>query len=265
VASASVHAIATEKRGVEDGGVRISVVLPAYLEAARITTTVQRVRAALAGADAEIIVVDDGSRDGTAEMAGAAGADCVVVKAANEGKGAAVRAGALAAHGRTIAFTDADLSYGPEQLLGLLARVEEGWDVVIGSRAHSASQTLVAAGAVRTMSTHAFNLVTRLALHSRRYGDTQCGLKAFSAGAAKLLFGVARVDGFAFDVELLHVAELHALNVLEVPVTVSNSSTSTVRMGRDSLRMARDILRVRRWSRTGAYDTPLKQVPQAAA
>jgi len=248
---------------VEGGGVRLSVVLPAYREAERITGTVQRVRAALAGISAEVIVVDDGSGDATAERARAAGADRVVSKPCNEGKGAAVRAGALLARGRAVAFTDADLSYSPEQLLTLLAHVETGWDVVVGSRAHAATETLVAPGVVRAASTCVFNLLTRAAL-SRRYGDTQCGLKAFSAEAARLLFGLARVDGFAFDVELLHLAEAHGLTVLEVPVRVSNSATSTVRVGRDSVRMARDILRVRRWSRTGAYELRDARVPQPA-
>jgi dolichyl-phosphate beta-glucosyltransferase len=247
------------------GSVRFSVVLPAYREVGRVTGTVQRVRAALAGIDAEVIVVDDGSADGTAEMAWAAGADQVIVQAANRGKGAAVRVGASAASGRTIAFTDADLSYAPEQLLDLLERAEEGWDVVVGSRAHAATETLVGPGALRTASTYAFNLLTRAVLRSRRYGDTQCGLKAFSAEAAQLLFGLARVDGFAFDVELLHLAELHGLTVLEVPVRVANSATSTVHVGRDSLRMARDILRVRRWSRAGAYAAPRPKVAVPSA
>ena len=249
---------------MEAGSVRLSVVLPAYCEAERITGTVGRVRAALTGIDTEIIVVDDGSTDGTAERAGAAGADRVVAKPSNEGKGAAVRAGALVARGRAVAFTDADLSYSPEQLLTLLAHIEDGWDVVVGSRAHAATETLVGARAVRSASTHVFNLLTRAALR-HHYGDTQCGLKAFSAEAARLLFGLARVDGFAFDVELLHLSEVHGLAVLEVPVSVSNSATSTVRVGRDSVRMARDILRVRRWSRAGVYELPEARVPQPAA
>ncbi len=245
--------------------VRFSVVLPAFREGARITGTVERVRAALAGVDAEIIVVDDGSADGTAEMAGAAGADRVVVHPHNLGKGAAVRSGALAASGRTVAFTDADLSYAPAQLLDLLARVVEGLDVVVGNRAHAATETLVGAGAVRAASTRAFNLLTRTVLRSRRYGDTQCGLKAFTADAAHLLFGLARVDGFAFDVELLHLAELHGLTVLEVPVRVANSATSSVHVGRDSVRMVRDVVMVHRRSRAGAYTAARPRVPQAAA
>jgi glycosyltransferase involved in cell wall biosynthesis len=238
------------------------VVLPAYREAERIAGTVQRVRAALAGTDAEVIVVDDGSGDGTADRAAAAGADRVVAKASNEGKGAAVRAGAVLARGRAVAFTDADLSYAPDQLVQLLEHVEDGWDVVVGSRAHAATETLVGAVALRRVSTHAFNLLTRLAL-GMRYRDTQCGLKAFSADAARALFPEARIDGFAFDVELLHLAELNGLRVLEVPVRVSNSVTSTVRVGRDSYRMVRDILRVRRWSRAGVYSRPRDAVPEA--
>jgi glycosyltransferase involved in cell wall biosynthesis len=247
---------------VEQGGVRFSVVLPAYREAERIAGTVERVRAALAGTDAEVVVVDDGSGDGTADRAAEAGADRVISKAGNEGKGAAVRAGALVACGRAVAFTDADLSYAPDQLARLLQHVEDGWDMVVGSRAHAATETLVGAAALRRISTHAFNLLTRVAL-GMRYRDTQCGLKAFSADAARVLFGAARIDGFAFDVELLHLADLNGLRVLEVPVRVSNSATSTVRVVRDSYRMVRDILRIRRWSRAGVYSRPRDTVPQA--
>lgn len=239
------------------GDLRLSVVVPAYREATRIGGTVARLREALAPLERaggyEIVVVDDGSGDGTADAARAAGADRVLAFETNRGKGAAVRAGMLAARGRTVAFTDADLAYPPEQLLGLLGRVEEGWDVVVGSRKHVGTTTLVRARRVRALASRAFNVLTELVLLGQ-YRDTQCGLKAFRSDVAKLVFSRARVDRFAFDVEVFHLAERYRLSLAEVPVDVANTATSTVRLGRDALRMLVDLVRIRRWAGRGAYD-----------
>lgn len=242
-------------RGPRPGAVRVTVVVPAYDEAARIGETVARLRAALAPfgeGDAEVVVVDDGSRDETARRAAAAGA-VVVELPANQGKGAAVRAGVAVARGRVLAYTDADLSYAPEQLLGLVARVEEGWDMVVGSRAHVETRTLVATGRLREVSGRVFNLMTYLVLLGR-YRDTQCGLKAFRRDVAEVVFAHARLDGFAFDVELFHLAERYQLSLVEVPVTVAHSNRSTVRVAVEAVRMVRDLFRVRWWAGRGVYD-----------
>src|SRR5207244_9147163 len=151
----------------------------------------------------EIVVVDDGSTDDTAARARAAGADNVVVQPRNKGKGGAVRAGMLVARGRTVAFTDADLSYPPAQLLHLLAEVEAGWDVVVGSRKHIETTELVRAARLRALTGRLFNTLT-LALLLGQYRDTQCGLKAFRSDVARLLFSMARLEVFAFVVELFH-------------------------------------------------------------
>ena len=239
------------------GAVRLSVVVPAYREGAGVARTVEQLRLALAEvADSgglEVVVVDDGSDDDTAEHARAAGADQVLVLPANRGKGAAVRAGMLAAHGRAVAFTDADLSYPPDQLLRLLTEVESGWDVVVGSRRHVETTTLVRNRRLREVSGRLFNTLT-VAVLLGQYRDTQCGLKAFRADAARLLFSHAHVDGFAFDVELFHLAERYRLSLAEVPVELANSTTSSVRVGVDALRMLRDLFRVRRWAAAGRYD-----------
>ncbi len=201
----------------------------------------------------EVVVVDDGSSDGTAERAATAGADQVVTLPQNRGKGAAVRAGVLAARGRTIAFTDADLSYAPEQLLRLLAEAEAGWDVVVGSRKHIETNVLVKGRRVRELSGRVFNVLT-LGVLLGQYRDTQCGLKAFRSDVARLLFSTARIDGFAFDVELFHLIERYRLTLLEVPVDLANAETSTVRVGVEGVRMLRDLFRVRRWASSGGYD-----------
>jgi dolichyl-phosphate beta-glucosyltransferase len=246
-------------RASAPGVVRATVVLPALDEAARIGETVAAVRAALRSiADdggLEIVVVDDGSRDGTADAALVGGADQVVVHPHNRGKGAAVRSGVAAARGRTVAFTDADLSYSPDQLLAVIGAVEAGWDVAVGSRRHPQTTTVQGAGTVRDLGSRVINLVTMAVLLSRPH-DTQCGLKAFRSDVASALFGLAQVDGFAFDIELLHLVERHELSLTEVPVRLVSAERSTVRVARDGLRLLRDVWRIRHWSAIGAYELP---------
>lgn len=236
-----------------EGRPRLSVVVPAYREEGRIASTVASLRSALGALGVEIVVVDDGSGDATAARAAEAGADRVVQLPVNRGKGGAVRAGVLAATGSAIVFTDADLSYPPSQVTRVLDRIEQGWDVVVGSRQHAETQTIVGSGRLRDLAGRLFNLTTGLVL-SRRFADTQCGLKGFHHDAAARIFGLARVDGFAFDVELLWLAAHLDLSVDEVPVELANAAGSTVRLNIDPIRMVRDLWRVRRWAATGAYD-----------
>jgi glycosyltransferase involved in cell wall biosynthesis len=246
--------VAVHPRGDAPGDVRLSVVIPAYHARDEIGPTVHRVRAALdeARVEHEIVVVDDGSEDGTAEAAMDAGAQQVVVQPVNRGKGAAVRAGVLASRGRTVAFTDADLAYPPEQLIKLLNEVEAGWDMVVGSRRHTHTTTLVQARRLRELTGRLFNLFTLVVLLGQ-YRDTQCGLKAFRSDVAQALFSKARVDGFAFDVELFHLAERYRLSLEEVPVEVANTEVSTVRVGAHAAQMVRDLMRIRGWASSGAY------------
>ncbi len=243
---------------------RLSVVVPAYREADRIAATVQTIRADLGeldgSGDLEIVVVDDGSDDDTAGRAEAAGADVVVRSTPNRGKGAAVRQGVLAASGRTVAFTDADLSYAPEQLLRLLDGIEAGWDVVVGSRQHVETRTVVRAGRLREVGGRVINLLTGIVLLGR-YRDTQCGLKAMRSDVGRLVFGHAHIDGFAFDVEVFHLIERYRLTLLEVPVEVVNSSRSTVNVARDAARLVRDLFRIRRWGRIGRYEADGDELP----
>jgi len=231
---------------------RLSVVVPAYREADRIGATITTLREGLAEhGPIEVVVVDDGSADGTAEAAAAA--DQVVVLPHNRGKGAAVRAGMQAADGQVRAFVDADLAYGPDVVATLADAVEEGWDVAVGNRRHIATRTLVRAGRLREVGGRLVNLATQ-ALLLGQYRDTQCGVKALRGDVADCLFPLMTIDGFAFDIELFHLVERERLSLVEVPVTVTNSSRSTVHIVRDTGRLLRDLWRVRVASRTGAYE-----------
>ena len=243
------------------GGVRLSVVVPAFREAAIIGETLAALRAGLAGvapADAlELIVVDDGSGDATVERARAGGADRVIELGQNCGKGAAVRAGMLAAAGEAVVFTDADLQYPPDRIVAVLARLDGEVGAVVARRGRSGDAPL------RRLGTYAVARLARaLVLRGAAAGedlgaDTQCGLKAFRRDVARDVFGRCRVDRFGFDVEVLLL-----LSLLGVPVAVETveavpaSRRSSVRVLRDGAAILRDLLRIRRWLRRGAYDLP---------
>ncbi|MEM9201900.1 MAG: glycosyltransferase [Actinomycetota bacterium] len=249
------------------GDRRLSIVVPAYREAERIGSTIREIRSQLAeldrANDLEVVVVDDGSRDGTAAAATAAGAHQVVVQPENRGKGAAVRAGVAAASGRTVAFTDADLAYAPRQLLSFLAAIESGYDVAIGNRHHEDAETLVGTSALRSFGSRGVNMATNLLLLGN-YRDTQSGCKAFRSDAARWVVAPGRIDGFAFDIEVLHLVERYGLTMIELPVEVVNSDTSTVRAFRDGIGVVVDILRIRRAARRGHYpDFGDQELPNA--
>jgi hypothetical protein len=127
--------------------------------------------------------------------------------------------------------------------------------MVVGSRRHTDTRTLVAAGRIREAGGRLVNLATH-ALLLGQYHDTQCGLKAFRADAARALFDASRLDGFAFDVELFHLAERWRLPLAEVPVEVEYSDRSTVSALSDGLRLVADLIRVRQAARRGDYPNP---------
>jgi len=241
------------------GDRRLSVVLPAFRQAEEAAESVRRIRSAIGptvgSSDLELVVVDDGSGDDTESRAMAAGADAVVVHPENRGKGAAVRSGAAVARGRTVAFTDADLAYDPAHLLVLLDRIEEGWDVAVGSRRHTDAVALVRARRLREVGGRFINLLTQAVLLGH-YRDTQCGLKAFRSDVVPLVLAPGLVDGFAFDIEVFHLVERNGLSMVEIPVQVENSERSSVHVVRDGLRLVRDLFRIRRNAASGRYPDP---------
>ncbi len=249
--------IAGEIAEILDEAPEVSVVLPAYQAAHLVGAAVTEISAAFLRNEAldgrlEIVVVDDGSTDGTAEAARRAGADVVVSSEANRGKGAAVRMGMLAASGRLRLFTDVDLAYPPGQLRSLIDALEGGADVALGNRRHAEARTISPAPPTRALASRMFNVFTRLVL-LRRYRDTQCGFKGFTATAAQQIFSRCVIDGFAFDVEVLYLVEHFELTATEVPVAVDHSADTTVRLTSQSLRVIADIWRIRHRAAAGAY------------
>lgn len=237
------------------GDLRLSVVVPAYNEEALITETIDAITTGVSehlGDDSfEVLIVDDGSSDRTAELAAEAGAEVLRLEA-NRGKGAAVRAGVLAARGRAIVFTDADLAYPPPLIVDVLAELEQGWDVVVGSRRHHDTNTLVKAGRLRELGGRVINLLTQAVLLGN-FHDTQCGLKGFRSDIGKVVFERTRIEGFAFDVELFLIAEQDRLSLTEIPVSITNRAGSSVSVVGDSFELLADLFRIRRWAGEGRY------------
>ena len=232
------------------------MVVPAYREAGSIGATVATLRAALASVHAdggaEIVVVDDGSDDGTAAAGRDAGADVVVELPVNRGKGAAVRAGMQVASGAVIAYTDADLSYPPHQILDLLEEVEQGADAAVGDRRHPDSVAMTDPSWLRRVGSRIVGAVCRL-LGLGRGRDTQCGLKAFSREAARELLDAAVMTRFSFDIELLFLADRLGMRVSDVPVKVVNSRNSSVRVASDGTDLVLDMFRIRTRALLGRY------------
>jgi dolichyl-phosphate beta-glucosyltransferase len=234
------------------------VVIPAFNEAARIAPTLERVLGFLErrAEPFEVVVVDDGSTDGTGDIArtSAARGVAVVRLERNRGKGAAVRTGLAATRAERVLVTDADLSTPIEEIERLEEALRDA-DVAIGSRAVSSSRIPVRQPLHRELAGRTFNLLVRLA-GVRGFSDTQCGFKLLDGGLARSLGSELTVDRFAWDVELLWLARRRGLRVAEVGVEWRNDPASRVRLFRDSLSMLADILRFRRRHRAAGRRTP---------
>jgi len=237
--------------------IRLSVVIPTFNKEARIAATLQEVAAYLAAKRfaSEIVVVDDGSADLTADMARAALADRlpskVIRRERNLGKGASVKEGVLAASGELILFCDDDLSTPIAELDKAMAALEAGADVVIGSRALPDSEIRVRQRRPREWLGKVFNLLVRLFV-LRGFRDTQCGFKAFRRAAARDIFSRLRTPGFGFDVEVLVLCRDLGYRVAEIPVVWCDSRPSRLRISKGSWGMLNDLRRIRRQARRDA-------------
>jgi glycosyltransferase involved in cell wall biosynthesis len=230
-----------------DGPVRLSIVIPAYNEKSRIVPTVGAIAAFMAGIESswEIVIADDGSKDGTPDMVERLGLPNVRVLRAdrNRGKGAAVRRGLQASRGEYILFTDADLSTPIEAIDDLLDALEVGADVAIGSRAADGASEGGKSG-MRKLMSNGLRMVQTVVVPTG-VKDTQCGFKMFRRDAAMRLTAVQRIDGFAFDLELLHAAHRMGMQVVERPVEWVDAPGSKVRPIRDTRRFFESMARIR--------------------
>jgi dolichyl-phosphate beta-glucosyltransferase len=232
---------------------QIAVVVPAFNEARRLGVTLERVLAFLErrGEPFEVVVVDDGSTDETAALAGSFGSRGVTVieLPVNRGKGAAVRTGVLATAAGRVLISDADLSTPIEEVTKLERALAEA-DLVVGSRAMRGARITVHQPLHRELAGKTFNLLIRLA-GVRGVRDTQCGFKLLRGDRVRPLFAELVVDRYAWDVELVWLAGRRGMRVVEVGVEWRNDPSSHVRLARDAPRMLFDIARFR-WRHRGA-------------
>lgn len=210
----------------------ISIIIPAYNEEKRLPATLTTVKAYLAATSwefTEIVVVDDGSRDGTAQLACEAGVR-VLQNPGNRGKGYSVRHGMLEAQGDWLLFSDADLSTPIEEIEKLWRAVgNEHADAAIGSRDLDRSLIGVRQPLFREMGGRFFNLVIRF-ITGLPFHDTQCGFKLFEAAAGREIFRRQRVERFGFDVEVLYIAQHLGYRTLEIPVRWNDVAGTKVNM-----------------------------------
>lgn len=223
----------------------VSVVLPAWNSAAYIADSVHQLLRWYdeAGLSGEVVVVDDGSTDGTSEVVPRVEGVRVTRLAHNRGKGAAVRAGMLEARGKVRIFTDAELPYGTEPMARAVRAILEGnFHAVVGDRTLPGS-TYSQERLLRRGVSAAGGLVLRTLVTGGFY-DTQCGLKAFRADVAQGLFAVTCVDRFAADAEMIYLLLKYHLRILRVRVCLRSQVPSTVRLFRDSVQTFADVLRI---------------------
>jgi glycosyltransferase involved in cell wall biosynthesis len=240
---------------------KLSIVVPAYNEAARLGVTLPRILAYLNGgaAKSELIVVDDGSEDDTAAVAEKALGQSGMVETRllryekNRGKGYAVRLGLMAASANIVLFSDADLSTPITEVPKLIDPIRRGeYDLTFGSRALDRRLIGVHQPWRREQSGRVFNLIVRVAT-GLPFWDTQCGFKAFRMSVCRPLIEAAHIDRFGFDVELIYLAHLARLRLREIPVRWDHDPASKVSVMRDSFRMFDEVRRIRAEVARGVY------------
>jgi dolichyl-phosphate beta-glucosyltransferase len=236
-----------------------SIVIPAYNESARLAASLEQVLAYVRAQawDAEVIVVNDGSRDNTAEIIREFAAKDPIVKLldnpGNRGKGYSVRNGMLQAQGRILLFSDADLSAPIEEAPKLLQALEAGADIAIGSRWLRAETQTQRQPLHRQVFGRIFNLLLRMSL-GLQFADTQCGFKAFKRAAAQAIFPLQKIERWGFDPEILFLARKMGFKVAEIPVAWGHSGGARINPVIDGAKMFQEMLRVRWYSITGEYN-----------
>ena len=239
---------------------RYSIIIPAYNESARLGATLDRVLAYVSAErwDVEVIVVNDGSRDSTAELV----RECaqrhpqlrLLENPGNRGKGYSVRNGMLNATGEILLFTDADLSAPIEEAPKLFAAIESGVDIAIGSRWLQPELQTHRQSVLRQFYGRLFNLALRILL-GLNFKDTQCGFKVFTQESAQKIFPQQKIDRWGFDPELLFLVRRAGLKVVEVGVAWAHDEGTRINPLRDGMRMFGEVLRIRWNAGSGKYRT----------
>jgi glycosyltransferase involved in cell wall biosynthesis len=239
---------------------QLSIIVPSFNEELRLPSSLELIAAYVNSSNrtTEVLVVDDGSKDRTAEVA-ASFADRipnlrVLKNGENRGKGYSVRHGMLEARGEYVLFTDADLSAPINEADKLLARLQQ-YDVAIGSRAMNRELIDVHESPFREFAGIIFNRIVRIVLWLP-FVDTQCGFKAFRRERCRIIFEQQRIERFGFDPELLYLARHHGLKSTEIPVRWSHSPATKINMARDSILMFVDVFTIRWNSLRGRYPKP---------
>jgi glycosyltransferase involved in cell wall biosynthesis len=242
-----------------------SIVIPAYNEAGRIPATLQEVVATVRrkGWLAEVIVVDDGSSDTTADVVRKFAAEAPEVRLlqnpGNRGKGYSVRSGLLKALGEVVMFTDADLSAPMDEAQGLFDAIAGGADIAIGSRWLETSRQTIRQPLYRQFFGRCFNAVTRLVM-DLPFADTQCGFKAFTRTAAQTVFQLQTIQRWGFDPEILFIALKRGYRIKEIPVSWAHDERSRMSYLKDGMKMLQEIAIVRWNALLGRYNRPVERI-----
>lgn len=246
-----------------------SIVIPAYNESARLGATLEKVLAYVHAQrwDAEVIVVNDGSRDNTADIVRAFATKDPVLRLVenpgNHGKGYSVRNGMLNTRGRIVLFSDADLSSPIEEAPKLLQALDDGADIAIGSRWLRAETQTQRQPLHRQVFGRIFNLVLRLTL-GLQFKDTQCGFKAFKQPAVQAIFPLQKIERWGFDPEILFLAKKLKFKTQEVSVAWGHSGGTRINPLVDGSRMFMEMLRIRWYDLSGKYNGVPTPPPQTA-
>jgi glycosyltransferase involved in cell wall biosynthesis len=245
-----------------------SIVIPAYNEGKRLAPTLEQVTGYIRqqGWDAEVVVVNDGSRDNTAEIVRAFAERTPTVRLVenpgNRGKGYSVRHGILKARGDVIVFSDADLSSPIEEMPKLLQAIDAGADIAIGSRWLQAKLQTTRQSLHRQLFGRIFNGLNRVIL-GLGFADTQCGFKAFTRRAAQTILPLQRIERWGFDPEILFLARKFGFRVDEVPVRWGHVGGTRIHPLIDGARMFQEMLRIRWYDLEGKYDGGSGTAPPA--
>src|SRR3972149_4859998 len=230
----------------------ISIIIPTFNEEKRIGTTLEKIAnfQQSSAKETQVIVVDDASTDKTSEVAKSFEGKIKNLKVLRlekspyAGKGYAVNQGVLASSGNLILFTDADGSTPIEELDKLLSKINEGYDIAIGSRALNRSTVQKRQNMLREYMGRTFNILVRT-LTVKGIVDTQCGFKLFKRSTTIDIFKNQKIFDFGFDVELLYAASKKGLKIAEVPTLWYNDPRSSVHPIRDSYKMFIDLIKIR--------------------